>query len=68
MEKFVADLEKVLGVKRIDFDVEREWAIASLPQSNIPLKDYLATVGRLKPTSKVIGLILSVDTGNDTTL
>ena len=45
MEEFVQDLEKVLGVKRIDHDIESEWASASLPPSDIPLKEDLATVG-----------------------
>jgi hypothetical protein len=45
VDRFVQDLEKVLGVKRVDYDIEREWASASLPLSDIPLTDYLATVG-----------------------
>ncbi len=68
MERFVGDLEKVLGVKRINFNIEREWAVAALPQSDMPLKDYLATVGDFNSTSEVVGLILSAGTVNDTAL
>ncbi|KAH8598568.1 amidase signature domain-containing protein [Bisporella sp. PMI_857] len=43
VEYFIRDLGKVLDVQRIEYDIETEWASTSLPQSNTPLKDYLAT-------------------------
>jgi hypothetical protein len=51
VEYFIRDLEKVLDVQRIEYDIETEWASTSLPQSNTPLKDYLATVGSLTKNS-----------------
>lgn len=41
------DLETFLGTKRIDLDIESEWASAALPPSDIPLENYLATVRTL---------------------
>jgi hypothetical protein len=31
VEKFVQDLEKVLGTKRIEHDIENDWASVDLP-------------------------------------
>ncbi|ESZ90529.1 amidase [Sclerotinia borealis F-4128] len=47
VEDFVQDLEKALDVERVDYNIESEWASASLSPSHIPLKNYLATVSGL---------------------
>ncbi|PVH74988.1 amidase signature enzyme [Cadophora sp. DSE1049] len=43
VEKFIQDLERVLGTQRIMHDIETDWASTTLPPCDIPLKEYLAT-------------------------